>query len=92
VKQAYNKGEEPNLTFWRDSTGNEVDLLQYIDGKPYAYKIKSGATYSPDFFKGIAKWAKLSGANPEQCLAIYNGEKNMKTSAGELMKWSDLIV
>jgi len=34
----------------------------------------------------------LSGANPEQCLAIYNGEKNMKTSAGELMKWSDLIV
>lgn len=60
VKQAYNKGEEPNLTFWRDSTGNEVDLLQYIDGKPYAYEIKSGATYSPDFFKGIAKWAKLS--------------------------------
>lgn len=92
MKQAYNKGEEPNLTFWRDSTGNEVDLLQYIDGKPYAYEIKSGATYSPDFFKGIAKWAKLSGANPEQCLAIYNGEKNMKTSAGELMKWSDLIV
>ena len=87
VKQAYNKGEEPNLTFWRDSTGNEVDLLQYIDGKPYAYEIKSGATYSPDFFKGIAKWAKLSGANPEQCFAIYNGEKNMKTSAGEIIKW-----
>lgn len=40
-----------------------------------------------DFFKGIAKWAKLSGANPEQCFAIYNGEKNMKTSAGEIIKW-----
>ena len=92
VKTAYNRGEEPNLTFWRDSTGNEVDLLQYIDGKPYAYEIKSGATYSPDFFKGIAKWAKLSGANLEQCFAIYNGEKNMKTSAGELVKWSDLTV
>ena len=90
VKQAYNKGEEPNLTFWRDSTGNEVDLLQYIDGKPYAYEIKSGATYSPDFFKGIAKWAKLSGANPEQCFAIYNGEKNMKTSAGEIIKWYNI--
>lgn len=87
MKQAYNKGEEPNLTFWRDSTGNEVDLLQYIDGKSYAYEIKSGATYLPDFFKGIAKWAKLSGANPEQCFAIYNGEKNMKTSAGEIIKW-----
>lgn len=28
VKASYNIGEEPNLTFWRDSTGNEVDLLQ----------------------------------------------------------------
>ena len=92
VKTAYNRGEEPKLTFWRDSTGNEVDLLQYVDGQRYAYEIKSGATYSPDFFKGIAKWAKLSGAEPKQCFAIYNGEKNMKTSAGELVKWSDLTI
>ncbi len=92
IKAAYNKGQEPNLTFWRDSIGNEVDLLQYIDGKQYAYEIKSSATYSSDFFKGIAKWAKLSGTEPKQCFAIYNGEKNMKTSAGELMKWSDFTV
>ena len=87
MKQAYNKGEEPSLTFWRDSTGNEVDLLQYIDGKPYVYEIKSGATYSSDFFKGIVKWAKLSGAEPEQCFAIYNGDKSIKTSTGKIIKW-----
>lgn len=92
IKTAYNRGEEPNLTFWRDSTGNEVDLLQYINGKQYAYEIKSGATFSPDFFKGISKWAKLSGVTSEQCFAIYNGEKNMKTSAGKLITWSNLIV
>lgn len=92
IKTAYNKGEEPNLTFWRDSTGNEVDLLQYIGGKRYAYEIKSGATFSLDFFKGISKWAKLSGTDPEQCFVIYNGEKNMKTSTGKLTKWSDLTV
>lgn len=82
----------PDATFWRDSTGNEVDLLQYVGGKPYAYEIKSGATYSPNFFSGIAKWAKLSGAEQEQCFAIYNGEKNLKTSTGELLKWADLTV
>lgn len=87
IKEAYNKGKEPNLSFWRDSTGNEVDLLRTEEGKQYAYEIKSGATYSSDFFKGISKWAKLSGATPEQCFAIYNGDKNMKTSQGEVISW-----
>lgn len=88
VKDAYNKGEDTNLSFWRDSTGNEVDLLRTTEGKQYAYEIKSGATYSPDFFKGISKWAKLSGAESEQCFAIYNGDKDMKTSNGEVFPWS----
>ena len=92
IKSSYNRGEEPSLTFWRDSTGNEVDLLQYVNGKQYAYEIKSGATFSPDFFKGISKWAKLSGASSDQCYTIYNGDKNMQTSSGGLIKWSDLII
>ncbi len=87
TKEAYNQGKEPDLTFWRDSTGNEVDLLRTIEGKQYAYEIKSGATYSSDFFKGISKWAKLSGATPEQCFAIYNGDRDMKTSQGEVLSW-----
>ena len=35
IKEAYNKGAEPNLTFWRDSTGNEIDLLENIQKHPY---------------------------------------------------------
>lgn len=87
IKEAYNKGAESNLTFWRDSTGNEVDLLHTIESQQYAYEIKSGATYSSNFFKGISKWAKLSGATPNHCFAIYNGDKNMKTSQGEVLQW-----
>lgn len=56
--------KEP-ISFWRDGTGNRVDLLQYIDGKPCAYEIKSGCDlFSRISSKGIAKWAKLSGAEP----------------------------
>ena len=92
IKSSYNRGEEPSLTFWRDSTGNEVDLLQYVNGKQYAYEIKSGATFSPDFFKGISKWAKLSGTNSDQCFIVYNGDNNMQTSSGKLIKWPELII
>lgn len=89
TKESFNKGEEPNLTFWRDSTGNEIDLLQQVAGFQNAYEIKSGATYSSDYFKGINKWAKLSGATPEQCFAIYAGNKSMKTSSGEVISWGE---
>ena len=88
VKESYNRGVEPGLSFWRDSTGNEVDLLRMVGGKQYAYEIKSGATYSPDFFKGISKWAKLSNTPTEQCFAIYNGDKDIKTSVGQVNGWN----
>ena len=88
VKESLNKGEEPQLNFWRDKTGNEVDLLQTIGNKQYAYEIKSGSTYSQDYFKGISFWAKLSGAPPEQCNAIYTGETKFKTSKGEVLPWN----
>ena len=87
IKAAYNQGQEPNLTFWRDSTGNEVDLLQYINGQPHAYEIKSGATFSPDFFKGIAKWAKLSGTPADRLSVIYAGEKDLMTQNGKVCAW-----
>lgn len=87
IKASYNIGEEPNLTFWRDSTGNEVDLLRYIGGKPYAYEIKSGATFSPDFFKGISKWAKLSESTSKDLSVIYAGEKDLNTKNGNVIAW-----
>jgi predicted AAA+ superfamily ATPase len=87
LKSDYNIGVQPNLTFWRDNIGNEIDLLRYSDGNVYAYEIKSGATYSSDFFKGISKWAKLSNTPTERCNVIYTGEQNMITSNGNLIKW-----
>ncbi len=90
IKSAYNNGEEPNLTFWRDSVGNEVDLLQNINGKQYAYEIKSGATFSPEFFKGVSKWAKLSGTAPQECFVVYSGNKEIISSAGKLITWWNL--
>ncbi len=92
IKSSYNRGEESNLTFWRDSTGNEVDLLNYSDGSPRAYEIKSGATFSTDYFKGISKWAKLSGTDATQCFALYNGDRSMKTSAGEVVQWANFAI
>ena len=57
IKKAFNRGEEPHLSFWRDNKGNEIDLLQPLGTKQFAYEIKSGRTFSTDFTKGLRYWA-----------------------------------
>ena len=87
TKNAYNSGEEPQLTFWRDKTGNEVDLVHAAAGKQYAYEIKSGFTYASDYFKGLTLWAKYAAAQPEQCNVVYAGAKNLTTKKGNIFGW-----
>ena len=86
VKKAWNEGRETDLRFWRDNQGNEVDLLVYDSaGIPMAYEIKSGATFHPEFFKGLTKWAAISGAEANHLNVIYGGTNGLQTANGRLM-------
>lgn len=87
IKRSWNEGKEADLRFWRDSTGNEVDLLHYQNGVPTAYEIKSGATFNTDFFAGLTKWASLANIPAEQLNVIYGGKESLETSRGTLSAW-----
>ncbi len=87
IKKYWNSGRETDLRFWRSSSGVEVDLLDYSDGSVSAYEIKSGATFSSEFFSNLKKWALLSSATPEQLNVVYAGDKSMQTTNGHLIAW-----
>ena len=87
VKKNLNAGREPQLSFWRDKTGNEVDLIEQIGGKQNAYEIKSGSTYTSEYFKGLRYWANHSQAEMDACNVIYTGDKSLKTSFGNVLNW-----
>lgn len=85
IKDSLNRGMRPDLTFWRDSTGLEVDLIRTDGTEMYAYEIKSGSTYNPDYFKGLKKWAKLSDISPEHLAVIFAGDTEFETSDGRVL-------
>lgn len=85
IKQSLNAGAQPDLTFWRDSTGLEVDLIRTNGLAQSAYEIKSGSTFHPDYFKGLQKWSALSGASPENLAVIYGGNTPLQTSEGAVL-------
>ena len=53
MKNCYNKRVQPNFHFFRDSNGNEVDLVIEQAGFTYAIEIKSGKTINDSFLKGL---------------------------------------
>ena len=80
LKRRYNQGKSNNLFFWRDNTGNEIDLLIKQGNQRIPVEIKSGHTVSGDFFKGIRFWNKLT--QTEGGFLIYGGENRQQRSEG----------
>lgn len=77
VKNILNQGKEPQLYFFRDSKGNEVDLLISSAGRSFtAIEIKSAATFQPEFIKGIDVFKHSVGGDISvQSLVWYNGQR-----------------
>ena len=75
MKGAYNKGIRPELYFFRDSHGNEVDLLIREKSELTPVEIKSAATFSTEFVKGIEKFKDLGIKRLAAGAVLYNGEQ-----------------
>lgn len=91
IKESLNLGQKPDLTFWRDSQGNEVDLISQQGLDMTAYEIKSGATFNPEYFKGLTRWGQLSDTPAGRLNVIYNGESAFSTSSGSVLPFSSFF-
>lgn len=70
LKQRLNRGLRDNLYYFRDRTGNEVDLILETGLGPVPVEIKSSKTVSRHFFKGLDYFKGLSGTAPASCLVM----------------------
>lgn len=74
MRRLCNSGKRPDLHFFRDSHGNEVDLLIREGRSLIAVEIKSASTFSTNFLKGLNNFNALVGSQVRQGLVLFNGE------------------
>jgi predicted AAA+ superfamily ATPase len=55
LKHRFNQGKRSNLSFYRDSSGTEVDLVYSLADKVLAVEIKAGETVSSSYFSNLRK-------------------------------------
>ncbi len=75
LKYRYNRGRKNTLAFYRDSRGNEVDMILESGRDVFPVEVKGGATIATDFFKGLAHFSRLMGGLPYGGGLLYGGRE-----------------
>lgn len=90
LKAQYANGDTPNLYFWRDNIGLEIDLI--IDGGQalVPVEIKAGQTINQSLMKNLEKWMILAGETARPGFLVYGGEEEQKRSAVHILPWRRL--
>jgi predicted AAA+ superfamily ATPase len=77
IKSALNRGIRPEIYFFRDSHGNEVDLLIREKGILTPVEIKSAGTFSADFLKGLERFQGMGIRRVTAGAVLHNGEHRL---------------
>ena len=87
MKTRLNRGERPSLHFWRDSNGNEVDVIVDMGIKLMPIEIKSGQTLNREFFIGLERWLELAGDKACNPALIYGGTETFIRRGVNIFGW-----
>lgn len=78
---------DPPISFWRDQTGHEVDLLIEEGGRVFPVEIKSGATVGESHLEGLQRWSRLSGTPLEQGTLVHGGTTERRQHGIAIRPW-----
>jgi len=87
IKSQRNRGELPAFYFWRDSNGNEIDLIVEQGSGLMPIEIKSGKTLARDSFAGLNKWCTLAGDKALKPTLVYGGSETYLHKGVKVIGW-----
>ncbi|MDO9513335.1 MAG: ATP-binding protein [Elusimicrobiota bacterium] len=82
LKARFNKVKTNNIYYFRDSLGNEIDLILDYGDTNIPVEIKSGQTIANDYFKNLRYYSKLRGNKTRKAILVYGG--NLSYKEGEI--------
>ena len=82
IKHRFNQGKEGNVFFYRDSNGQEVDILVKEEGQLIAIEVKSSMTYQTDFAKTLKMLPQWTSTPIVRRAVVYGGD--FENTAGDI--------
>jgi len=90
LKHRYNQGLASHLYFWRNNTGDEVDVVMEFGEKLLPIEVKSGQTFHAELLIGLTKWARYAGDAAMPAHLVYGGDHTMLRNGVAVHSWNNL--
>jgi predicted AAA+ superfamily ATPase len=90
IKWFYNHGKIPNLYFWQDKTGHEIDCLVEEGSTIIPIEMKAGRTTSSQFFQGLSYWNALAQKNENNGYVVYGGSAGQSRGSNQVVSWQNV--
>lgn len=88
AKYYLNQGQKPQLYFWRDVQGHEIDcIIEKTYDQAIAVEIKASMTIVPRFYKEIVDWNEISGQKDTGYI-VYAGQQILAGSQASIIPWN----
>ncbi len=88
-KYNFNHNKLPQIYFWRDVQGHEIDcVIEKSFDQIIPVEIKSRRTVTNAFFKGLLDWQKITKQPDVQSYVVYAGKENLIRKKGHLYGWN----
>lgn len=88
LKQRFNQGRKPNLTFYRDKNGFEVDTIADWS-HTFAIEIKSANAPESKLSANTRKYLELRNDENAKNAVFYLGDLNMTINGTEYVSWKN---
>jgi uncharacterized protein len=89
LKNYYHRGQQPEVNFWRNSLGEEIDLIVGCGPSSVPVEIKSGETVADDFFRTLDFWRKQPGQENAATALVYAGQDTYLRNNTAVYSWRD---
>jgi predicted AAA+ superfamily ATPase len=89
-KNFAHRGERPEIYFWRDAAGHEVDFVIEAGRNQIMIEAKSAQTVASDFFDGLKHLRRLSAPSQGRYALVYGGNQAYVRNKVTVHPWFNL--
>jgi predicted AAA+ superfamily ATPase len=89
MKQACHAGRRPNLYYFRDNHGLEIDLLMDFGDRIVPIEVKIGQTVNQEFFRSLDEYGKLN-QKAWPGILVYGGKESYVENGRLILGYRDL--
>lgn len=74
LKQRFNNGKSSNLSYYRENSGREADIVRTEGDKMDLFEVKSSQTWNKSFIRNLNYLKELFGDKIKNSVVVYDGE------------------